>query len=235
MIYAMIVYAVMITLVCVLVKVGTDKQRREDIGALVRLRGEQQKSELNLRLKELRMEDLRQALQTQYEKEKAQEKEMAKLRAQLEEQARDLGNYETLIRLKDDELNARDDERGMHWEELSRYILSAQASREKNSKLIVISNCCECHKKECAIRMPVGNIPEECPLKDAHALYSLQITAKGFSTAAVMNALDLRESVPEANEGVAVASDHTEPKQGEKQAAPAGGGSGCAGYEGGAA
>ena len=183
-------------------------QREEHIVELTSLRGEMQDDSKVLRLKESTIKTLREEVNALHRKlhelqqnaELEEEKEEFYLRStndlfeliekkdeKILELVSDNTMMETLITMKDAELNARDDERDMHWEEMKRYLLAAQASKEKNSKLIVINNCCECNEKDCVSRMPTDKIPQECPLKDAHALYSLQITVKGFSTAKVMD------------------------------------------------
>lgn len=206
MIYAMIGYAVIATMLCVLGKVQANKQHREYIGELARLRGEQQNGELSRRLKELRMEDMQLKISEQATKIYSQERKLAEQHERLQELAREAGAYETMIAIKDTELNAREGEFEQNWEDMKKYLMEAQGCINRNAKLLVILTCRDCTSKKCKLRVEEGKIPEECPLKSAHALHEMKIVVNGFSLAHMIEKEETGQTVKDQtkeNEGVA--------------------------------
>ena len=104
-------------------------------------------------------------------------------RQEVRELVKEIGGLEMLVKLKDEELNNRDDEHEQTWEDLKPYLMDVKGCIDLNAKLLVILSCKDCTSKTCGVRAEEGKIPEECPLKSAHALHELKIVAKGFSLA----------------------------------------------------
>lgn len=104
-------------------------------------------------------------------------------RQEVRELVKEIGGLETLIKLKDEELNAREGEFEQNWDDVKQYLMEAHGCINRNAKLLVILTCQDCTSKKCKLRVEEGNIPEECPLHSAHALHELKIVAKGFSLA----------------------------------------------------
>lgn len=96
---------------------------------------------------------------------------------------KEIGKLEMLVKLKDEELNNRNDEHEQTWEDLKPYLMDVKGCIDLNAKLLVILSCKDCTSKTCGVRAEEGKIPEECPLKSAHALHELKIVVKGFSLA----------------------------------------------------
>ena len=106
----------------------------------------------------------------------------------------EIAELETLICLKDEELNNREDERELAWDEMIQYLIDAKTAQNKNTKLVPVDSCLRCPKKDTCNAANDDIIPKECPLKDAHVLYGLQITAKGFSLGKLVNSIKLKEN-----------------------------------------
>lgn len=104
-------------------------------------------------------------------------------RQEVRELVKEIGGLEMLIKLKDEELNLREGEFEQNWDDMKKFLTEAHGCIDQNAKLLVILTCQDCTSKKCKLRVEEGNIPEECPLKSAHALHELKIVAKGFSLA----------------------------------------------------
>lgn len=124
----------------------------------------------------------------------------------VKELIKEIGGLEMLVKLKDEELNNRDDEHEQTWEDLKPYLMDVKGCIDLNAKLLVILSCKDCTSKTCGVRAEEGKIPEECPLHSAHALHELKIIAKGFSLSYMLERVAAEQAIKEQikdKEGVA--------------------------------
>lgn len=123
---------------------------------------------------------------------------------EVKELTKEIGGLEMLVRLKDEELNSKDNEIELSWQNLYPYL--DDVKKTVGHKVLLISSCENCYKKDCPQRTEKSGIPEDCPLIDVHVLHEVKIVGKCFSLAQLWQQAATVEVVKEQikeKEGVA--------------------------------